>query len=217
MANFTGTSGKDVLVGTLSFSDPETGSHLERTRSYCRLLAQEMANEPRFSGIVDEEFIALIYTTSPLHDIGKVGIPDHVLLKPDRLDDREFAIMKTHTSIGAETLQAALSQCPNARFLQMALDIAIAHHEKFDGSGYPHGLAGESIPLAARIMAVADVYDALRSKRPYKYAFSHEVARAIILRGAGTHFDPSVVEAFKRGEARFLEVGQSVDVLRHAA
>ena len=186
--------------------DPETGAHLERVRSYSRVIAQDLAGQERYHGIVDGEFIRLLYLTSPLHDIGKVGIPDCVLLKPGRLSDREFEIMKKHAEIGAQTLEAALAQFPGARFLEMARDIAAAHHERFDGSGYPAGLSGDAIPLSARIVALADVYDALTSKRVYKAAFTHEIARAMIVEEAGAQFDPDVVAAFLRTEATFLDI-----------
>ena len=135
-----------------------------------------------------------------------MGIPDCVLLKPDRLSDAEFAIMKTHASIGAETLDAALRKFPNTRFLQMARDIAATHHERWDGTGYPAGLSGEAIPLCGRIMALADVYDALTSKRVYKAAFGHEIAKAMIVKESGSHFDPDVVQAFLQLEERFLAI-----------
>jgi putative two-component system response regulator len=154
--------------------DPETGAHLERVRSYSRLIARRLTGLERFRTQVDAEFIRLIYLTSPLHDIGKVGIPDSVLLKPGRLSDREFEIMKTHTTIGADTLDAAAQQFPGVRFLEMAREIALTHHERYDGSGYPSGLSGDEIPLSGRIVALADVYDALTSKRVYKQAFSHD-------------------------------------------
>ncbi len=186
--------------------DPETGKHLERVQNYARLLAQEMANMPKYEGVIDDEFVHLVYQTSPLHDIGKVGIPDSILLKPGRYSDDEFELMKAHTTIGAETLDAALAQNPNARFLQVAREIAAAHHERYDGRGYPLGLAAEEIPLSARIVAVADVYDALTSKRVYKDAFAHHVARNIILKDSGTHFDPDVVDAFLAVEAEFVEI-----------
>ena len=186
--------------------DPETGKHLERVQNYSRLLAQELAGMPKYEGIVDDEFVHLVYQTSPLHDIGKVGIPDSILLKPGRYSDDEFELMKLHTTIGAETLDAALAQNPNARFLQVAREIAAAHHERYDGRGYPLGLSGEEIPLSARIVAVADVYDALTSKRVYKDAFAHHVARNIILKDSGTHFDPDVVDAFLAVEAQFIEI-----------
>lgn len=147
-----------------------------------------------------------MYLTSPLHDIGKVGIPDSVLLKPGRLNDIEFDIMKTHTTLGAQTLDAAIRQFPGAKFLEMARDIALTHHERWSGGGYPNGLRGEEIPLAGRIMAIADVYDALTSKRVYKPAFTHEVAKSMIVQDSGKHFDPSLVEAFLACEAQFIKV-----------
>jgi putative two-component system response regulator len=184
--------------------DPETGHHLERVQRYSRCLAEALASQPGYGTQIDPQFIQLIFQTSPLHDIGKVGVPDCVLLKPGRLSDDEFDIMKTHTLIGAETLEAALRGYPQARFLQIARDIALSHHERWDGKGYPHALAGDRIPLAARIVALADVYDALTSKRTYKEAFAHTVAREIIFSEAGSHFDPAVVEAFRNAEAEFI-------------
>jgi len=176
--------------------DPETGAHLDRIRTYCRALATWLSDQHMPGYEIDASFISTIYQTSPLHDIGKVGIPDSVLLKPGRLSDREFEIMKSHTLIGAETLDAALKQFPDAKFLIMARDIARGHHERFDGTGYPDRTVGPNIPLAARIAALADVYDALTSKRVYKNAFSHEVAKSIILGESGSHFDPKVIAAF---------------------
>lgn len=152
---------------------------------------------------MDAEFIRLIYLTSPLHDIGKVAIPDAILLKPGKLTVEEFRIMQTHTLHGAKTLDAALARFPAARYLQMARDIAAAHHEQFSGGGYPRGLKGNEIPLAARVVAVADVYDALTSKRVYKEAFDHVQSRTIIVNGSGTHFDPAIVDAFSKAEAAF--------------
>ena len=186
--------------------DVETGTHLERVMSYARILAQQLPAMGQFVGEIDAEFVRLVYSTSPLHDIGKVGIPDGVLLKPGRLDDREFEIMKTHTTIGATTLDAALRRFPTAKFLRMARDIAATHHERYDGGGYPAGLKGDEIPLCGRIVALADVYDALTSKRVYKNAFAHEVAKGIILKDAGTHFDPAIVSAFMAAERAFIAV-----------
>ena len=186
--------------------DVETGAHLERVMTYSRIIAQQLPAMGRYVDEIDPEFVRLVYSTSPLHDIGKVGIPDGVLLKPGRLDDREFEIMKTHATIGAQTLDAALKRFPNAKFLRMARDIAASHHERWDGQGYPAGLKGEEIPLCARIVALADVYDALTSKRVYKHAFAHDVAKGIIINDAGTHFDPAVVGAFLAAEGSFVRV-----------
>ncbi len=186
--------------------DPETGSHLDRVRCYVRVIAKGLIGRDQYEGIVDDQYVRLIYQTSPLHDIGKVGIPDMVLLKPGRLSDREFEVMKTHTTLGARTLAAAVERFPYAPFLRMAHDIAAYHHERFDGSGYPEGLAGEEIPLAARIMALADVYDALISKRVYKEAFSVDIAHSIILQESGSHFDPDLVEIFDRCYDQFSEI-----------
>jgi putative two-component system response regulator len=191
--------------------DPETGAHLERVRCYCRELARELSRTPRYAGVVDEAFVHLMYLTSPLHDIGKVGIPDTVLLKPGRLSDNEFEIMKTHTTLGAQTLEAALRAFPGVKFLELARDIAISHHERWDGTGYPLGLKGEEIPLAGRIVAIADVYDALTSKRVYKPAVGHELAMTMIEGGAGTHFDPEMVRAFARIGARCIAIRERYD------
>ena len=186
--------------------DPETGSHLERVQNYCRIIAQHLHNHKKTEDLVDRDYIKLIYVLSPLHDIGKVGIPDSVLLKPEQLTDREFEIMKTHTTIGASTLNAALKEFPNAKFLQMARDIALTHHEWYDGGGYPAQLEGEEIPLSGRIVALADTYDALVSKRAYKEAFSHNIAQSIILEETGTHFDPKIVDVFMQNVEEFIDV-----------
>ncbi|MGA2583032.1 MAG: response regulator [Tepidisphaeraceae bacterium] len=191
--------------------DSETGAHVERVQSYARIIAQNLSPETRRQHNVDDEYIRLLHQTSALHDLGKVGIPDAILLKPSKLTPDEYAIIKTHTIIGAQTLEAALTRFPNARFLQMARDIALYHHEKFDGSGYPHGLAGEQIPLCARIVAVADVYDTVTSRRVYKEAASHEQAVEIIVRERGGHFDPEVVDSFRRSE---LQIVSTSDRLR---
>jgi putative two-component system response regulator len=186
--------------------DPETGAHLERVRGYCRILAKDLAAQPRSRPEINDEFVRLIYLTSPLHDIGKVGIPDSVLLKPGRLSDREFEMMKMHAMFGAQTLNAALRTFPGVRFLEMARDIAATHHERWDGSGYPEGLVGTANPLCGRIVALADVYDALTSKRVYKAAFTHEIAKSMILKDAGTHFDPDIVASFMRTEEQFIDI-----------
>jgi putative two-component system response regulator len=186
--------------------DPETGHHLERVQCYSKVLAQHLAKQPKFQGVVDAEYVRLIYQTSPLHDIGKVAIPDCILRKPGRFNDAEFAIMKTHAQAGAETLDAALARFPDAKFLRVAREIAATHHERWDGKGYPLGLVGEAIPLAGRIVALADVYDALTSKRCYKEPYIHSIARSIIIGDTGSHFDPDVVEAFIQKEQEFIAI-----------
>lgn len=186
--------------------DTETGDHLERMRSYIREIAIELRRDGRYRHFITDGFVESLYQSSPLHDIGKVGIPDSILLKPGKLTPHEFDIMKTHTQIGGDTLRAAEREAGGNLFLAMGREIALHHHEKWDGSGYPHGLTGESIPLSARIAAIADVYDALSSKRPYKDAFSHEKSRQIILEGNERHFDPVMVEAFLRCEERILAI-----------
>ncbi len=189
--------------------DPETGEHLERMRNYARIIAQHMASGKKSPEGIDENFVRLIFLTSPLHDIGKVGIPDSVLLKPGGLSDREFEIMKTHTTIGGDTLGAAVRQYPGVAYLRFARNIALTHHERFDGSGYPSGLTGRDIPLCGRIVALADVYDALTSRRVYKQAFAHDVARSMIFAEAGRHFDPEVVAAFTENGNKFRAISES--------
>ncbi|MCA9192077.1 MAG: response regulator [Planctomycetales bacterium] len=191
--------------------DPETGAHLERMRQYSRVLTEYLSTTNKYDHVIDRDFIRAVYLTSPLHDIGKVGIPDEILLKPGKLSEDEFCVMKQHATIGAQTLDAMIAACPTAKYLELARDIAASHHEKFDGTGYPLGLQGEDIPLCGRIVALADVYDALTTKRVYKEAFSHEEARKIILDGAGKHFDPDVVEAFVKEQDRFLQIKKELD------
>ena len=185
--------------------DPETGAHLERVRSYCHALVEQLARRGKSGYTREGSYAGTIYLTSPLHDIGKIGIPDGVLLKPGRLSDREFEIMKAHTRIGADSLDAALEQFPDATFLRMARNIAATHHERFDGTGYPDGLAGDRIPLCGRIVALADVYDALTTRRVYKSAFGHEVSKSIIVEESGSHFDPEIVAAFLDIEEQFID------------
>ena len=186
--------------------DDVTGKHIDRTRIFCKIMAEKLRDNPRYAREVTETFVETIFHASPLHDVGKVGIADNILLKPDKLTPEEFEIMKTHVLIGAKTLETVYEQYPQNAFINMGIALARSHHEKWTGNGYPDGLRGEAIPLSARIMAVADVYDALRNSRPYKEAFSHEKSRAIILEEAGQHFDPAVVEAFVSCEAKFIEI-----------
>jgi putative two-component system response regulator len=176
--------------------DDHMERHLERVRTFCRLLAERLGSQSRYEKEIDADFADNIFRASPLHDIGKAAIPDHILVKRGSLTHEEFKIMKSHADHGARTLEAIKLQYPGSRILSMGIAISRYHHEKWDGSGYPYGLAGEGIPLAARIMAVADVYDALRSDRCYKKAFSHEYSSQVILQRSGAHFDPEIVNAF---------------------
>ena len=191
--------------------DDDTGHHIEHTRIFCKIMAEKLLGYSRDTDSIDPTFIEDIYHAASLHDIGKVGISDNILLKPGKLTPEEFEIIKTHTVIGANTLQTARSRYPRNVFINMGMAIARSHHEKWDGSGYPDGLAGEEIPLTARIMAVADVYDALRSKRPYKAAFTHEKSCAIIREGSGRQFDPALIEAFMTVEAEFAKIRAEMD------
>lgn len=186
--------------------DPETGAHLERVQNYCRVLAEALAGKPQYREIITSEFISTLIWSSPLHDIGKVGVPDHILLKPGQLTPEEFEIMKNHPIIGGETIRALIERGRRQDFLEMAMQIAYYHHEKYDGSGYPFGLAGESIPLPARIMALADVYDALTTARVYKHAMPHQQAVELILNGSGRQFDPEIVDAFINRERDFKKL-----------
>jgi len=177
--------------------DPETGNHILRTQQYMRRLGQLLSTHPRFAASLDARAIELLAKSAPLHDIGKVGIPDHILLKPGRLDAAEWEIMKTHAALGAEAIERAEADAQQPiEFLAVAKQIARHHHERWDGLGYPDGLAGDAIPLPARLMALADVFDALISRRVYKPALPYERARDIIASSRGTHLDPDVVDAF---------------------
>jgi len=186
--------------------DPETGAHLERMREYCKVISIQLSKLDRYKNLINDMFVNDIYAASPLHDIGKVGIDDNVLLKPGKLTEQEWVIMKTHPIIGADTLREVDKQHPGNSLIRMGVQIAESHHEKWDGSGYPYGLQGEEIPLVGRILAIGDVYDALTSKRCYKDAFSHEKSAAIIREGKGLHFDPIVVDAFDTIEDEFKRI-----------
>lgn len=177
--------------------DNETGNHIRRTQLYVKSLAERLRYHPRFEHVLTDRMIELLYKSAPLHDIGKIGIPDTILLKPGKLTVEEFEIMKTHTTLGRNAIDEAERRLGmRVAFLSVSKEIAYSHQEKWDGSGYPEGLRGEAIPVSARLMAVADVYDALISKRVYKPAFSHDQACSAIVRGKGTHFDPDMVDAF---------------------
>ena len=186
--------------------DTDTGEHLERVQEYCRVLTVGIKEASCYSRLVDDDFVANICQASPLHDVGKVAIPDRVLLKPGRLTADEFEIMKTHAPIGAQTLMAVLARYPDNTFVRMGIDIARSHHERWDGKGYPEGLAGEDIPLAARLMAVVDVYDAFRSDRCYREGLDHVTTRGIVLEGRATQFDPVVTDKFLELEGVFREI-----------
>lgn len=191
--------------------DNDTGEHLDRIRSYVMILSEDLKS--RF-GEVDNEFVNTIALASSLHDVGKVGIPDSILLKPGRLTKEEREVMELHTLIGGECLEAIQSRLgDDNRFMQIAKQVAYYHHERWDGTGYPHGLSGNDIPLVARIVAVADVYDALTSKRPYKQPLSHIESKGIILAGSGSQFDPEVVDAFLRHEEQFESISRSQSLL----
>ena len=176
--------------------DNETGKHLERVSLFCRLIAEGLREDGHYRDVINDNWILDLVRSAPLHDIGKVGIPDSILLKPARLTPEEWVVMKRHTEIGAMTLRGVILDNNNQSFLQMSLDIAWSHHEKWDGNGYPRALVGEQIPLSARILAVADVYDALTTIRPYKSAWEHARAIEWIGQGSGSHFDPRVAAAF---------------------
>lgn len=187
--------------------DPETGEHIRRTQGYVQLLAEELRNLPHYSDVLTDYYIELLTKSAPLHDIGKVGIPDHVLLKPGRLNDAEWEVMKTHAALGAQAIEQAEREVRHeVDFLRLAKEIAHWHHERWDGTGYPDGLAGDAIPLSARIMALADVFDAVISSRVYKSSISHTRARDIIVDERGKHFDPDVTDAFLRAFDAFREI-----------
>lgn len=189
--------------------DPETGNHIRRTQGYVRVLCEALRDRPGWAGYLDEQRVELLVKSAPLHDIGKVGIPDHILLRPGPLTHDEWAVMRTHTTIGARAIQLAEQDVgTEVDFFVIARQIALYHHERWDGGGYPQGLAGEAIPLAARIMAVADVFDALTSARVYKRAMPVEEACRIIEGESGTRFDPVVVAAFRRALDRLVAIAQ---------
>ncbi len=205
---------QDITIRSLAHlaetRDNETGSHIFRTQHYVEILAEHLKDNPKFSKYLTSKNIELIFKSAPLHDIGKVGIPDSILLKPSGLTKEEFEIMKKHTVYGRDTIIKSENFIGNNSFLAFAKEIAYSHHEKWDGTGYPEGLAGEEIPISARLMAIADVYDALVSVRPYKKAFTHEEAVRIILEGDGrtspNHFDPDILAIFSKIHNKFNDV-----------
>ncbi|MBW2589262.1 MAG: PAS domain S-box protein [Deltaproteobacteria bacterium] len=194
------------LAKLAEYRDKGTGAHLERIREYAKIIAKEMAGLPAYKGYITEKYIGDIYQSSILHDIGKVGIQDSVLLKPGKLNPEEFNIIKRHTVLGGDALAEIESQTEGRSFLILGKEIAYYHHEKWDGTGYPDGLKGKEIPLSARVVAIADVYDALTTKRFYKEAFTHEKSREIIISLKGSHFDPDVVDAFMANDKNFSRI-----------
>lgn len=190
--------------------DPETGNHILRTQSYVRLLAAMLREHACFSDIIDDRFITMLAKSAPLHDIGKVGIPDAILLKPGKLTDEEWVVMKTHTRMGSAAIELAERDIEKpVEFLGLAKEVARWHHERWDGKGYPDQLAGESIPVSARIMALADVFDALVSKRIYKESVTFEEARKIIAAERGRQFDPEMTNVFLSGFSEFVAIAQA--------
>jgi response regulator RpfG family c-di-GMP phosphodiesterase len=196
------------LANLADSRDPETGAHLERTRNYCALLADCAMSAPKYGDVIDPGFVESIYQVSPLHDIGKVAIPDAILLKPDRLNKEEYEAMKAHTVIGAESLKGVI-EISDQPIFHMAYKICLFHHERWDGTGYPHGLGGDDIPFEARIMAIADVYDALLSKRVYKPPMTFQATVTEIKNSGGTHFDPKLVDIMIENISQFEEVHKS--------
>ena len=199
----------EMMASLAETRDNETGNHIRRTQNYVRTLALHLQPHPRFASFLTAANIELLFKSAPLHDIGKIGIPDSILLKPGRLDKHEFEIMQTHAALGGEAIARAehLARRP-IPFLSIAKEIACSHHEKWDGSGYPQGLAGDAIPISARLMAIADVYDALISSRVYKAPMAHEEAVKIIQAGRGSHFDPDVVDAFLELHEEFRRIAE---------
>lgn len=195
-----------AMVKLTEYRDSDTGQHIDRTRIICKILAEKLGDYPQYEKIISERFVNDIYNSAPLHDIGKVGIPDDILLKPGKLTAEEWVSMKHHAIIGADTLREVQKKYVQNNYINMGIAIARSHHEKWNGNGYPDGLAGMDIPLSARIMAVTDVYDALRSQRPYKEPFSHEKSLEIILKGSGTDFDPDIVRTFHILEERIRKL-----------
>jgi len=200
-----------TLAKLAELRDDDTGAHLERVRDYCALLAQQLGDGSPYDDHISAEFIDCIQHASPLHDIGKVAIPDRILLKPGRLTAEEFEVMKTHTVIGAENMQTVFNRYADNPFIGMGIEIALYHHERWDGSGYPDGLVGKNIPLSARIMAVADCYDAIRSNRCYRKGLDHEKVKEILLEESGSHFDPEIIKAFVALEDRFNHINDTVE------
>lgn len=196
-----------ALASLAETRDVDTGNHIRRTQHYVLALATHLQSNPRFSSYLDPETIDILFKCAPLHDIGKVGIPDKILLKPGRYEPEEFEIMKRHPVLGRDAILSAQKAAGETlEFFEIAKDVVYSHHEKWDGSGYPLGLSGNDIPIAGRLMALADVYDALISPRVYKTGMPHHDAAQIIVQGNGRHFDPDVVEAFVQIAPEFIDI-----------
>ena len=200
----------ECIASIAEHRDPETGNHIKRTQNYVKILAEELALNHKYTFLQNDNTIDILSNSARLHDIGKVGIPDRILLKPGKLTEGEFEIMKSHTILGKEALAAGAEKIKDNSFLKFAIDIALNHHEKWDGSGYPKGLKENQIPLSARLMALADVYDAIINKRVYKEASSHKNAVAAIKEESGKHFDPEVVNAFLENENLFKKIAKEL-------
>ena len=196
------------LAKLVEAKDSETGLHLQRIQNYSKIIAEQLSTTSKYQRVIDEQFIEDIYKFSPLHDIGKVGIADGILLKPAKLTEEEFAVMKRHTVIGAEVLKKSSNNLlrRGRHFFDMAIQIALGHHEKYDGTGYPYGLAGEAIPLSARIVSLADVFDALTSKRVYKQPIDIDVSFKMVADESGSHFDPDIVQAMLDRRLDIIEI-----------
>ena len=199
-----------ALAKLAEHRDDDTGKHLDRVTLFCLKLAERLRGDSDLFGVVDAEFLRNLERAAPLHDIGKVAVPDAILLKPGKLTEDEMEIMRRHAGVGAETIRSLLARSPDSGFLRMAEEIAYGHHEWFNGEGYPCGISGDAIPLAARIVAVADVYDALTTKRVYKEAMPHRKAVDIIIRESGKQFDPSIVQAFRKLESEFERLAREL-------
>ena len=196
-----------ALAKVVELRDTETGGHVQRVQRYNRCLAEEAARHPHFAGLIDASFLDMLDESSPLHDIGKIGLPDHILFSTGELTPQERQLMQSHTELGAQTLQAvATLHGGSLPFLPMAIAIARHHHERFDGAGYPDQLAGDAIPLPARLMAIADVYDALRNQRRYKAPFAHDASVKIMLEHSPGHFDPCLLEVFAKCADSFAAI-----------
>lgn len=204
--NLTQETTIEAMACLAEYRDPETGGHIKRTKNYVKLIAQRLKAHPKYKNFVTDQYIDLLFKSAPLHDIGKIGIRDDVLLKPGKLTPDEFDEMKKHTVIGHNAIHMASEKLGEHSFLKYAMEISRYHQEKWNGTGYPDGLAGENIPLSGRIMAIADVYDALISKRTYKPPFTHEKAVEIIREGRGEHFDPDLVDIFMEINEEFRKI-----------